>query len=137
MKAPRVLMVCTGNTCRSPLAQVLLQGLRSDWEVASAGVMAEPGPASRHSQMVALERGLDLSTHQARQVGAELLDWADHVLCMTEGHRKALQQRFPGVHAETLKPQIGDPVGQPLDAYRDCADQLTKALQDWLQARGL
>ena len=132
MQTRRVLMVCTGNTCRSPLAQVLLKRLRPQWEVRSAGILARPAPASAHSRQVARERGLDLSDHQAQKVSSSLLHWADDVLCMTENHRRALQQSFPEATTQTLGREISDPVGQPLEVYERCADQIEEALQDWL-----
>lgn len=132
MSKRRVLMVCTGNTCRSPLAEVLLRKLRPEWEVRSAGVMAGVGPASKNSLAVAAQRGLNLNEHRSQRVSQPLLDWADEVICMTEGHRQVLQQSYPDSKAKTLGREISDPVGQSLAVYQRCADQIEAALQDWL-----
>lgn len=136
----RVLLVCTGNTCRSPLAQVILKQLRPDWQVRSAGLMAEPGAAaSANSVRVARERGLDLTGHRSSAVSRELIAWADSILCLGEGHRAALLQQYPEAAAKTRvlreaagldRPwDISDPVGQGLSVYEACARQIEEALQ--------
>src|SRR5512134_1480699 len=88
----RLLFVCTGNTCRSALAEAIARreaierGL-SDVEVASAGTSAWDGaPASDGALLVALERGLDLSTHRAQQLTRELVQSHDVVLAMGQHH---------------------------------------------------
>src|SRR5438046_345072 len=96
MSAPnpalRVLFVCTGNTCRSPLAAIALRAELGDdaahIEVASAGTAASPGqPASEGTQRVAAADGFDLSAHRARPLTAELARAADFVFVMSEPHR--------------------------------------------------
>lgn len=135
-KSPRVLLVCTGNTCRSPLAEVMLGQLRPDWEVRSAGVHTEEGlPASQHSQQVARELGLSLDKHRSQPVTAELVTWPDHILCLTEAHRQRLVNRFPEARERTQRlgsSDIPDPVGQPLEKYRACATATKNALLEWL-----
>lgn len=138
-KSPRVLLVCTGNTCRSPLAEVMLGQLRPDWEVRSAGVHTEEGlPASQHSQQVAGDLGLDLAQHRSRPVTAELVAWPDHILCLTEAHRQRLVSLFPEAQERSRRlgsSDIPDPVGQPLERYRACALAIENALQEWLSDR--
>ena len=87
----RLLFVCSGNTCRSPVAQALfereLAALGWQVEVRSGGVGAVPGaPASHGSLRAARRHGLDLSAHESRPVDDELVDWADLVLVMSPGH---------------------------------------------------
>ena len=87
----RLLFVCSGNTCRSPLATALAERelVRLDWrvEVRSAGVSAVPGePASDGSLRAGARHGLDLSGHRSRPVDDELLGWADLILVMSPGH---------------------------------------------------
>lgn len=138
-KSPRVLLVCTGNTCRSPLAEVMLAQLRPDWEVRSAGVHTEEGlPASQHSQQVARDLGLNLEEHRSQPVTAELVAWPDHILCLTDFHRQRLLGQFPEAEGRSrrLGPgDIPDPVGQPLESYRACALAIEKALRHWLSDR--
>lgn len=87
-----LLFVCTGNTCRSPLAEALARDhlRRRGWahvEVASAGTHAEEGePAAKHSVVVGERRGLDLAAHRSRPLTPELVAWADLILVMGAGH---------------------------------------------------
>ena len=87
-----ILFVCTGNTCRSPLAAVLARRAleQRGWQhvqVASAGAAAEEGlGASPHAITVAERAGLDLSSHRSRLLSAELADWADLILVMSPSH---------------------------------------------------
>jgi protein-tyrosine phosphatase len=75
---------------------------------------------------------LSLEDHQAQRVTPALLEWADHIVCMTEGHRRALERDHPGSGAQTLGREISDPVGQTLPVYERCAEQIEQALQAWL-----
>ena len=96
-----ILIVCTANICRSPVAMVLLRdrlegrGL-SDWTVSSAGTwaMVQRGAAT-YSRAAMAQVGLDLDDHVARMVEEAYLRDADLVLCMEEGHVEALQNEFP------------------------------------------
>jgi protein arginine phosphatase len=135
----RVLLVCTGNTCRSPMAEAILKSLRPDWEVKSAGIMAETGtPASGHSRTTVAERRLSLDRHSSQPVREELIEWADEILVMGEGHRRALLGKYPRARDKTrlLKEAAGlsqpwdisDPVGQSLAVYQQCAEELEQAL---------
>ncbi|MEX1259075.1 MAG: low molecular weight protein arginine phosphatase [Gemmatimonadota bacterium] len=95
-EAFRLLFVCTGNTCRSPLAEALTQRalVRLGWrqvEVRSAGVLATVGaPASEGSLRAGARHGLDLSTHRSVQVTEELVAWADLILTMSASHLLAV-----------------------------------------------
>jgi protein-tyrosine phosphatase len=95
----RILFVCTGNTCRSPIAERLLRhkaaqaGLKL--EVRSAGIAASDGaPVSENARILLERRGIEASG-KAQSVTPELMDWAELVLTMTMGHKNALIQRFP------------------------------------------
>ena len=133
----RVLCVCTGNTCRSPMAQSLLQteidrrGLPV--AVSSAGLAAFPGdPATDHAVTVMAETGADLGAHRARPVTPYLLDESDYVICMSESHRAAL---LPYVPAEKLVVPPGgvpDPFGGDEETYRRTRDALQAFLLPWL-----
>jgi protein-tyrosine-phosphatase len=128
-----VLFVCTGNMCRSPLAEVLMKreaearGL-ADLTVSSAGTGAWDGaPASEGAYLVALEHGLDLSAHRARLVSRELLLDADLVLTMSRHHRARVQELEPeapvhvlGEYAGRTGPEaeVSDPFGGDLELYR-------------------
>ncbi|HVK15772.1 MAG TPA: hypothetical protein VM533_02425 [Fimbriiglobus sp.] len=150
-----VLFICTGNTCRSPLAEALCKRLLADrlgcdpaelvargYVVRSAGVAALPGdPAALPAVEVAREYGADLSAHQSRPVNPELLADATHVVAVTRGHAAALMMRFPGVGPEPgllggPDDDLSDPIGGDLEQYRACAHaihgHLDRLLSGWL-----
>ena len=147
----RLLFVCSGNTCRSPMAAALAghcaghlagrpaaaapPGAAPAVEVASAGLSAFPGePPSAHAVAAMGERGIDLGGHRARRLDADLVAWADLILTMTADHRRAVTHLFPGAAGCTFtlveyaggssKADVPDPIGGPLDDYRRCADAL-------------
>lgn len=138
----RVLLVCSGNTCRSPLAEVLLRDAlasagRDDVTVTSAGTGAWDGaPASEGSYLVALERGLDLSRHRARVVTRDMIDDADVILAMGSSHLKRLIDLGAGDKAQLLTVYAGevpsdvmDPFGADVETYRRTADRLDALLR--------
>lgn len=131
----RVLFVCTGNTCRSPLAALaLLAELGEDAarvDVRSAGTAAHPGQAaSEGSRRVAAEDGFDLSGHRSRSVTASMARDADLVFVMTPTHRSALEalgvagdqihvmSEWPGTGQPDLP--VFDPFGASFEAYEEC-----------------
>lgn len=141
MTVRRLLLVCSGNTCRSPMAAALLRSLWEQaapgWEltVDSAGTGAYPGmPATEHAITALQERGIDLTAHRSQAVLR--LDGYDLVLTMTRGHRDALRSRFPGSaqHIFTLGEYAGtgedlpDPFGGPLTAYQQTLSALEALL---------
>ncbi|MGE3239611.1 MAG: L-threonylcarbamoyladenylate synthase [Pirellulales bacterium] len=142
-----VVLVCTGNTCRSPMAEVLmrqrlakLKKCRPDeledrgFIVRSAGLSASAGcPASPESVDVMQELGLDLTRHEAQPLSEQLVRHADLILTMTAGHWQAIVQRWPGAADRTnmLMPEqvdVADPIGRTMDAYRHAAEQIAKGV---------
>lgn len=143
-----VLFVCTGNTCRSPMAQALCVKLLADRlgceprevpqrgiVVHSAGLSAMMGrEASREAVAVAQEYGADLSQHQSRPLTLELLRQADHLFLMTAGHLLALnglpEQVGPRPRLLSVDgADVVDPFGGDLDDYRLCARQIHECLE--------
>lgn len=148
----RILLVCTGNTCRSSMAAGLLGDLlrqqgRTDIEVASAGTAALAGdPAAAHAVTVLGERGIDLRDHRSRRLTSYDIDTVDLILTMTEGHKRTVLELAPEAAGRvfTVKEaaalargdapgadlDVPDPVGGPLDLYRETADELATLLED-------
>jgi len=141
----RILVVCTGNLCRSPMVMALLQARlardddRRDWQVASAGVWAVEGAsASTHGIEEMAERGIDLSRHRARPVSRQLVEAADLVLVMTQHHAEALEAAFPGQACKVhlLSEMVGrrydiqDPYGGARSEYTCVARELEQLIED-------
>jgi len=146
MTIRRVLFVCSGNTCRSPLAERLARrearerGLE-DLEFRSAGTFAGSGaPASSGAVLAARRHGLDMSGHRTTPLGPDLVEWADVVLAMTEAHRRvaadigapgktALVTEFlPRDHPQHGR-EVGDPAGGDVDRYVEVLELLEAAVE--------
>ena len=125
-----ILFICTGNTCRSPLAAALARSRGVDAE--SAGIMVWPGsPATPEAIRAAARHGADLTHHQARPVTEELMQKAEQVWVMTPDHWDALNIRFPelAAKADVLYPEISDPYGGDDAVYERCALRLLDAMK--------
>jgi protein-tyrosine phosphatase len=143
----RLLFVCTGNTCRSPMAELLMRQRLAQHKkcrideleehgfvVLSAGIAAAAGcPASSESVQVLRDAGLDLTRHEAQPLTEQLVRHADLILAMTAGHLQTVVQRWPGAADRTQmllpdKFDVVDPIGRAIDAYRHCAEQIKKGV---------
>jgi tRNA threonylcarbamoyl adenosine modification protein (Sua5/YciO/YrdC/YwlC family) len=144
---PVIVLVCTGNTCRSPMAETLLRerlnkkfGCENAVRVLSAGVAAGVGiGASPQAVEVMGNRGLDLTGHSSQPLDESVINVADLVLTMTRGHRNAILAAWPEMHDRvfTLRRDggdIGDPVGYPVEVYESCANQIDNELAAWIEA---
>lgn len=143
-----VLFVCTGNTCRSPMAEALFKDLAkkkgiSSVKAISAGLAAVEGDkATPQAIEVMKRRGIDLSGHRARNVDASLIEEADLILTMTRRHKSILSSMYPEAVSKTHvlrayaeggmsgeeSTEISDPFGQPVEVYESCARQLEEII---------
>jgi glycine hydroxymethyltransferase len=139
-----VLFVCTGNVCRSPMAEALFRELvkdRGDYEVVSAGVGALPGQAaSAHTANILREKGLDLSSFRSRPLTLDLMEKATHIFAMAGHHLEAIEMDFPQAadkaylvsefcSDDALRNQdVPDPIGMGREAYEETRRMLEAML---------
>ena len=147
----RIAFVCTGNTCRSPMAAGIAKALAAERlgckvnqlqehgiEIVSAGVMAHPGQhATAEAQHATTKYGVDLADHRSRKLTERLINATDMLFCMTQSHVAAVK-RLGKAAAEKARPvdadgDVPDPIGGGVGVYRKTAAQLRRALRNLLE----
>ncbi|MBR4069364.1 MAG: low molecular weight protein arginine phosphatase [Clostridia bacterium] len=136
-----ILFVCTGNTCRSPMAACLMNRLlqergMTDWQAFSAGAAAFDGqPASQQALRAMNRRGLNLAAHRSRTVTAEMLKEVDYLICISPWHLDMLKNTFGSLPPSiVIRPGIPDPYGGTDSEYEACAGMLEEILPSFLPA---
>ncbi|HQO58430.1 MAG TPA: L-threonylcarbamoyladenylate synthase, partial [Candidatus Omnitrophota bacterium] len=142
-----ILFICTGNSCRSVMAEYLLRQALQDRdgvEIQSAGTgVFLRSPASQETMHVLARRGIDASMHVSQPVTNVLLNQADLILVMTRTHRQQILERLPAVEnrvyllgefnddpaVRQTGPDIPDPIGKPAEAYEGCLLFIQEAVE--------
>lgn len=147
-----IVLVCTGNTCRSPMAEALLKKRIAERlkckiselddrgiVIMSAGISAPPGSRAAPEAIQAMqERGLDLKLHESQPLSERIVRFADVIITMTRGHRDTIIETWPDAESRVHpisrgRGDVADPIGGPLDLYRRCAEQLDGYLEEWVK----
>lgn len=149
-----VVFVCTGNTCRSSMAEGLAKSIAANLgdraghlNFNSAGVAAFPGmPASSQAIQALQEKKIDLAQHRATLLNQDMVESADLILVMTKGHKQTIAQKRPDLmdkvyllteYVLNAEVDVQDPFGQSVAVYRDCANQLENLILGLVQKLGV
>ncbi|AXY40725.1 low molecular weight protein-tyrosine-phosphatase [Halomonas sp. JS92-SW72] len=136
----RILVVCIGNICRSPVAEAMLRSALPGRQLSSAGLGALVGQGVEpNARELAEAEGLDVSGHQARQLTPEMLSDADLILVMSHGQRRAIGELAPQALGKTMllgkwlpdEPEIPDPYRKSREAFEHVHGLLGNATNAW------
>lgn len=133
-----IVFVCTGNTCRSPMAEAIFYSKTSDYSenitVSSCGLGVSVGDsATDNAVRVMSDRGLDLSCHRSRQINQYIIDDADFVICLSQIHFNYLLPVIPE-KLILLGNGISDPFGGDIEVYEQCASEIETAIDALLDS---
>ncbi len=136
----KITFVCTGNTCRSAMAEGIFKKILDDRGITdiscrSCGLAAYTGDqASPQAVEVCAERGIDITNHRATVFNGYIFDETDIMVCMTENHKGAVMQLNPTFRVMVPDGGVPDPYGGTVEIYRDCADSLEDFLNRFLDS---
>lgn len=142
-----LLFVCTGNTCRSPMAEGIARAVGREQHVEvvtlSTGLFCVPGAKVSEESVVAVQElvGEDISEHSSRPLKIDFVKAADYVLAMTEGHKKILLRQFPFDSKKIMTlaefggedGDVVDPFGQSQEVYSKTAKQIVEYLRKGIE----
>jgi len=136
----RILVVCIGNICRSPMAEGLLKLALPDVQISSAGISAKVGhgadPIAVH---IMAELGIDISRHRARMLTDVIARDADLILVMDDAQKAQLSIQYPYVHgktyllAEATKQNIHDPYKQEPEVFHSALSKIQNGVNEWVK----
>lgn len=144
MEIGRILVVCTGNICRSPMAEAVLRKILKDSgitaEVTSAGIAAAVGyPAAEYAQSLMADRGVDIAKHRAVQLIPEMLIKTDLVLVMEKAQQQYVERMQPAAKGRVFRlgewseSDIPDPYGHGKEVYNKVLNMIDSGVSDWLE----
>lgn len=136
-----ILFVCTGNTCRSPMAEGILKSMLSEKDniqVLSGGIFAPQGAGASENAILAMrEKGIDISAHTAQNINSDVIGESDLILAMTSSHKQMIIAAFGDEARDKVYTvceyadtdgDISDPYGGDIECYKMCADMLEDAI---------
>ena len=128
-----ILFVCTGNTCRSPMAEAYLKNKMPEINVQSRGIAADGSPISENSVEVMAEIGIDLSGMVSERLTMGDLAKADKIYCMSPSHKTAVAMYTNPQKVFVLGEGIPDPYGGDVGLYAKCRDEIIKAIDELVE----
>lgn len=129
----KIIFVCTGNTCRSPMAEGYLKSKkRKDLEIVSRGLAADGSAVSKNSALAMKELGIDISNHKSKQLTFADINENSVFVCMSASHSDILE----GLGLDKMKIYvlgILDPYGSDLDTYKACRDEIIAGIDEFIE----
>ena len=129
-----IVFVCTGNTCRSPMAEGIFNSfINKGYFANSAGIFANPQDKPSENSIIAMKKlGIDIKVHRARQLDEELINCAHLILTMSQSHKNAILNANPELSNKVftlaefsgINKDISDPFGQSVEVYEKCAKEI-------------